>query len=86
VLKNNFLLIFSFGQVNYVCYKLFGNTKHVQFKLCMSPWKFFVQNGFKIHFSCIFKGAPKNCQKVEEHGAKKEVCIAHRILVFHFKK
>jgi hypothetical protein len=52
----------------------------------MSPWKFFVQNGFKIHFSCIFKGAPKNCQKVEEHGAKKEVCIAHRILVFHFKK
>jgi hypothetical protein len=25
-----------------------------------------------------------NCPKIEEQGAKKEVCFAHRILVFNF--
>jgi hypothetical protein len=26
----------------------------------------------------------KNCSRVEGQGANKEVCFAHRILVFHF--
>jgi hypothetical protein len=26
----------------------------------------------------------KNCPRAEGQGAKKEVCFAHRILIFHF--
>jgi hypothetical protein len=38
VKKNNFISFFSFGQVNYIFHKLSVNTKHVQFRLCMSSW------------------------------------------------
>jgi hypothetical protein len=46
VKKNNFFSIFSFGRVNYVFHKLSVNTKHAQFRLCMSPWRIFVENKY----------------------------------------
>ena len=41
-----------------VFHKLSRNTKHVKFQLHMSLWWSFVQNGFYVHFSCIFRGVP----------------------------
>jgi hypothetical protein len=60
-----FISIFSFRRVNYIFHKLSQNTKHVQFWLCMSPWCSFIQNGYYVHFSCIFLGAP-TCSHVAE--------------------
>jgi hypothetical protein len=42
----------------YIFHKLFGNAKHIKFQLSISLWCIFVQNGLKIHFSCIYWGAP----------------------------
>jgi hypothetical protein len=46
-----FFSIISFGQVNYIFHKLFGNTKHVQFRLHISPWWIF---WFKMGCKFIF--------------------------------
>ena len=81
--KNNFFPIFSFEQVDYIFHKLFENTKHVKFQLCMSCGEVLFKMGFKFIFPVI-----STCSQVAEtaqgQGAKKEVCFVHRILVFHF--
>jgi hypothetical protein len=41
-----FFSIFSFKQVNYIFHKLSVNTKHIQFRLYMSPWRTFVENKY----------------------------------------
>jgi hypothetical protein len=38
--------IFSFRRVNYIFHKLSVNTKHVQFRLHMSPWRIFVEKKY----------------------------------------
>jgi hypothetical protein len=45
-----------------------------------------VLNSFFMYFlrSSYIQSCGWNCPKTEGHGAKKEVCFAHRILVFHF--
>jgi hypothetical protein len=45
VKKNNFFSIFPSRQVNYIFHKLSVNTKHAQFRLRMSLWRIYVENG-----------------------------------------
>jgi predicted transglutaminase-like protease len=65
--KNEFFSIFfkNFIQVNYIFHKLSVNTKYVQFRLYMSPWQIFVENGYQAHYSCIFYGAPTSSHVAE---------------------
>jgi hypothetical protein len=42
--KNVYFPIFSFIQVNYIFQKLFMNTRHVKFLLCIRPRQIFVEN------------------------------------------
>jgi hypothetical protein len=77
--------------VNYIFHKLSVNTKHVQFQLRMSMWWIFVENGyvlssFFLYFlrSSHMQPCGWNCERAKGQSAKKEVCFAHRILVFHF--
>jgi hypothetical protein len=46
VKKNIFFSFFSFRRVNYIFHKLSVNTKHVQFRLRMSPWQIFVEKKY----------------------------------------
>jgi hypothetical protein len=53
-----FFSFFSFGWVKYIFHKLSVDTKHVQFRLHMSPWWIFVENGYSVHFSINSQKAP----------------------------
>jgi hypothetical protein len=48
-------------------------------------WKW-VLSSFFLYFlrSSYMQPCGQNCPRAKGHGAKKEVCFAHRILVFHF--
>jgi hypothetical protein len=46
VKKNKFFSVFSFRRVNYIFHKLSVNTKHAQFRLCMSPCRIFVEKKY----------------------------------------
>jgi hypothetical protein len=84
-----FFSIFFFGRVNYIFHKFSGNTKHIQFRLIWACGEVLFTTGFKFIFSKFSKELlyatmwlklPKGLRV----GAKKEVCFAHKILIFHF--
>jgi hypothetical protein len=91
-LCKDFILFFSFffGWVNYIFHKLSVNTKHIQFRLRMSLWWSFVQNGYWVHFSCIFWGAPtcshvaKTSQGLKGRVLRKKFVLSIESWVFTF--
>ena len=80
--KNNFFSIFSFGQVNYIFRKLLVNTKHVKFRLPMSPWRIFVENGYLAHFSFTFWGAPTYSHVAETAQGLKGKVLWKKFVLF----
>jgi hypothetical protein len=86
VKKNNIISIFSFKQVNYMFHKLSRNTKHVQYEHLVKFCSKQALGSFSLYVmrSSYKQPCGQNCPKVEQWGAKKEVCFAHRILVFYF--
>jgi hypothetical protein len=78
VKKNNFVSIFSSRRVNYIFHKLSVNTKHVQFRLCMSPWRIFVEMGTKL----IFPVFSEELLHAAMWLKLPKGCVGTRILIF----
>jgi hypothetical protein len=85
-----FSSIFSFRWVNYIFHKLSVNTKHVQFRLRMSPWQILLKTSIKLIFFCIFWGAPtwshvaKTAQGLKGRVLKKQFFLPIETWIFTF--
>ena len=78
-LKRNELHISKAFQEHQTC--LIPASYEPMVKFCLKR----VLNSFFLYFlkSSYIHSCGWNCPRVEEQGAKKEVCFVHRILVFH---